>query len=173
MLKYLILFISAFILVSCGQQNNKPKFDELAALDTSLITILPYDSTLNWVSENSRPTNLNSTEIRLIDSIINSCIANYNSEKLQLISLMSKNHPDIEIDSTLFLIDLKDYKRQYIPIENEQGERIVWANLFCGDFENSNKTKVLIVKDGGKCYFNLKINLKTGRYFDLNINGNS
>ncbi len=173
----IILILSSLIIVSCIQENEKPfksdKSEEISVLDTSVIAILHYDNSLNWVFENSKPTILKSSEITLIDSVINSCIANYNSEKLELISMMINDHPEIKIDSTNFLIDIKDYKRQYLPVENEKGERLVWVNLFCGDFKKNTWNKVLIVKDGGKCYFSLKINLQTGRYYEFMVNGQS
>jgi hypothetical protein len=70
-------------------------------------------------------------------------------------------------------VNPSDYKRQYVPIMNEKDEREVWINCFCAFREHNEEWKkgIIRVKDGGKCYFNLKINLSKRFYYALNFNG--
>jgi hypothetical protein len=71
------------------------------------------------------------------------------------------------------VIDLKRYKRQYIGVTNEKGEKEVWINCFCIDPHNPKmnwKKEFVMVKGGGNCYFNLKVNLTTKKYYDFDTN---
>lgn len=69
----------------------------------------------------------------------------------------------------------EDYCKQFIGAVNFKGEKTIWVNCFCekykDDFKNW-KTEIVFVKDGGNCYFNIKINADKSKYYDLNINGN-
>ena len=67
-------------------------------------------------------------------------------------------------------IEFSDYKFQFVPVINEKGEKEVWANSFCGEFENW-KTQIVQVDDGGKCFFNLYINLNQKSYYRFSVNG--
>ena len=58
-----------------------------------------------------------------------------------------------------------------MPTINSKGEKEVWVNCFCGQWDKSSRTNPVIVMDGGNCFFNLKINLTTGQYYELIVNG--
>jgi hypothetical protein len=45
---------------------------------------------------------------------------------------------------------------------NSKGEKEVWINCFCRDGERDWRKNLVFVKDGGNCYFNLKVNLSRG-----------
>lgn len=68
-------------------------------------------------------------------------------------------------------IKLKDYYRQYVAFINNEGEKVVWINLFCNYFNTDWKKNVVFVLDGGECYFNLKINIEKGFAYDFEVNG--
>ena len=68
------------------------------------------------------------------------------------------------------LIYLPSYKRQYICVIDKKGDKIVWVNCFCSE-QAYWKTKVVSVEDGGRCYFNLKINLTKKMKYDVMVNG--
>lgn len=69
---------------------------------------------------------------------------------------------------------LEDYNRQFVGGEMESGDKIMWVNCFCNT-ESKNmknwKTEIIMVADGGNCFFNVKINLKKKEYYDLMVNG--
>ena len=70
---------------------------------------------------------------------------------------------------------LNHYTRQYQGMINEKGEKILWINCFCSndpdkDFPHWRKHEVLVL-DGGACFFNLKVNIITGKYYDFGVNG--
>jgi hypothetical protein len=55
---------------------------------------------------------------------------------------------------------------------NQEGEKEIWINFFCNEWESVGwKTDLMIVLDGGNCYFNLKVNLTNKTYSELIING--
>jgi len=64
------------------------------------------------------------------------------------------------------------YKRQYIPYLSKNGTKHIKIICFCEDFGNNNwKKDILLVDDGGDCFFQVIINLATNTYSDLMING--
>ncbi len=65
------------------------------------------------------------------------------------------------------------YTKQYVGYTDEKGKDFIYINGFCNvveDFE-SLKRNLFIVLDGGNCYFQMKIDLKTGECVDFSING--
>ena len=144
---------------SCKEQQktnekiNVENTQEQFHLPNSEYVILTHQQEWFWVfrdrnSSEITPSKLSESELITIEKILTIAIKT-----------------DIEINLT-------DYKRQYVPIINTQGEKEVWVNFFCESFAADKwRTKTVQVEDGGKCYFNIKINLNTKEYYDLDING--
>lgn len=65
---------------------------------------------------------------------------------------------------------LSEYKGQYFGIL-ENGKRVVYANYFCSAPLDSWMEEVLLVLDGGDCYFQIKFEVDTNRFYDLQVNG--
>jgi hypothetical protein len=63
------------------------------------------------------------------------------------------------------------YKRQYIPYISKNGTKHIKVICFCRDEGINWKKEVLLVYDGGDCFFEVIINLATNTYSDLMING--
>jgi hypothetical protein len=149
------LLIFGFIMLimnSCSSFNNKEiesaSIDSLLfhGFDTTRFAIIRYDSTYYSVFNNDKPAKFTVTDFLLAESILKSAVIENN-------------------------IDLKRYKRQYVAVINNKGEKEIWINFFCNDWYMDWKKEIIIVKDGGDCFFNLKINLTTRKYYDLMING--
>lgn len=85
---------------------------------------------------------------------------------------------------------LSNYFFQYIPYIDENGERNIYVNAFCETAETNAemiiydvdtlapihidwKDQLIIVSDGGACYWSVEINLDNEFYIDLMINGNA
>jgi hypothetical protein len=156
---------------------NQSEQSTTLGIDTSVIAILPYDTTQLWIFKDGRPTELSSKDISQIDTILNKCVNDYNPEqeirfnKFNIDHPEFKEYPELKPPKKAFLIYLQLYKRQYVAIINLKGEKEVWVNCFCTPyFMNIWKTKPIVVEDGGNCYFNLKVNLTTGQYYDLYVN---
>ncbi len=154
-MKYLTLVFIA-ILFSCEQ--NKISGNEY--------TIIGFNPSENyWIFENAQPTDLTRSEIELIEKIISErvskSIRNYTDELIKYNS-DSKSKPENNAYS---------YFRQYVPAINQEGEKVVWINFFCErkHFEKW-KTKIVNVRDGGNCFFNLKVNLSKKEYYEYRQN---
>jgi len=94
-----------------------------------------------------------------IDTILNSL-----KRAIQVYNLSARNK--------IFVIrDLGEYKFQFVPVVNVKGEKTVWINAFCDAFGNDWKKDIVLVMDGGNCYFTAKIHLATKYVFELGTNG--
>jgi hypothetical protein len=140
-------------------------------IDTSVIAIIQFDTTYHWLFENARPTELDYAELKQIEKILNECIDEYNPEQEQRFNEISTKYIDETFRLTDFIIELDRYKRQYVPVINEKGEKEIWINCFCGEWEGRDKNQILLVDDGGNCFFNLSINLSTEKYYGFMVNG--
>lgn len=71
--------------------------------------------------------------------------------------------------------NLKKYNRQYFGYIDENGDKILIINCFWRQkkrFDNWKKERVIIL-DGGSYYWSVKLNLTTGKLFELRVNGNA
>lgn len=71
---------------------------------------------------------------------------------------------------------LSKYKRQYIGVITESGDKVVWINFIWGKDKDTllNLDKeIIIVLDGCSYYWNVKVNLTKEKLVDLSINGSA
>jgi len=160
-----IAFCLTTAFTSCGQSQNK-KTDQATKsksvqVDTSKTVIIQFDKTGSYPFDNSfSSTILTDNDINTIDSLFVACVTEYNNS-------LGKDHKE-------WIINLKryNYYKQIIAVTNKKGDKEVWVNCFCHTWDNNNwKKEILMVKDGGNCYFNFKINLATKKFYDLTVNG--
>ncbi|MBN1148062.1 MAG: hypothetical protein JXA78_12460 [Anaerolineales bacterium] len=64
---------------------------------------------------------------------------------------------------------LQNYKRQYLGIQ-ENGKRVIYANFFCQAPAVDWKNQLVMVADGGDCYFQIKFEVDAHRFYDLQVN---
>jgi len=151
-LKILLLLFAVFLsvlIVSCGDTTKKVDTNETsnnATLDTNKYAIILSDTSLIVTSK----------EIESLYAIIK-----------RLTDSINKVH----IQSSQ--IEITRYKFQIIPLQSKTGQKLFWVNSFCDKGDTKWKNEIYSVKDGGKCFFNLKINLTTQTYFDLVVNDSS
>lgn len=172
-----LIFLLTTCLTSCGQNKTKTKNNEqqqsVYSIDTSVVAILPFDTTQYWVFKDSKPTDLTNDDLQKIEIILNKCISEYNPDQERQFKEINDKHPEYKLNKKNFIIDLTRYKRQYVAILNSNGEKEVWVNCFCDTWEKDWKKDLIEVLDGGNCYFSLKINLATGTYYELMVNGDA
>jgi len=168
---YIIILTIAFCLTnaftSCGQTQNKKaeqitksKSTNNIQLDTSKTAIILFDKKGNYPFDSSfKPATLTQEDIVNIDSLIIACVNDYNDS-------LDKDHKQWSID-----LKKRNYKKQLMVVANKKGEKEVWVNCFCSTWDDRWKTELMIVDDGGNCYFNFKINLATKKFYDLGVNG--
>ena len=162
----LTIFLSALTIASCGQtktnQTNKIKnVATVHPIDTSSIAIIPFDKSRDWLFDKTySPSTLAQNEIEEIEKLLTDCINKYNEK------LSSDKKVYFSIDLTK-----EKYKRQYVAAINKNGDKEVWINCLCQIHDDNWKNSIIMVDDGGNCYFNLKINLTKGKCYDLMVNG--
>jgi len=174
--KLIILICTLTIcLNSCGQTNTSTEYKKREQssnpIDTSIIAILPFDTTRNWVFKGNKPTNFTGDDLNKIEDVLRKCINDYNLDQERQFNEINKKHPEYKLDKENFVIDLARYKRQYIATINSKGEKEIWVNCFCNTHDKNWKRQRIVVRDGGNCYFNLKINLATEQYYEFMVNG--
>ncbi len=185
-----LLFLLILCIVSCREKSGTPdmantvdsvtpafkKKAEPVVVDASLFVIFPYDSVSgvrfsypNFV--NCKPAKLTSGDLATIELLLTEYIGQYNAVHEEHYNNQKDTLPEGEaLDINKFILDLKKYRRQYVPVINSKEQKEVWINCFCSyDNEDWHK-KIVFVFDGGKCYFHLYINLSTRTYYGLNTN---
>ena len=173
LMKYLLFIYISLHAISCTQTTSKQETPQEILVDTSRIVIIQHDSTDNWAFNDGQPAELTSDDINKIERLIGICINEYNIPQQKRYDEEKRKYPEYELRIENYIIDLKRYKRQYVATTNSKGEKEVWVNCFCRtDVENWRKG-ILIVKDGGNCFFNLKINITKETFYDLMVNGDA
>jgi hypothetical protein len=173
-----IIFIALILILSCKENTRTDKTDSGKntesefKLEKSDYTILPYRTEWYWIFKNAEPYELTNNDLTEIEKILVLAVAENNQIQREALIERNKDFPDDKRDKTGYELELDSYYRQYVPVINEKGEKEVWINFFCDDFGAENwKSEIMIVEDGGNCYFEIKINLNKKEYYDLGING--
>jgi len=109
---------------------------------------------MNWyyIKENARPDSLTAREVDSLESIVDETYRIYTD------------------DSTAYLhklLPLKNYRRQYVALRTANGEKQVWVNFLCADINGDWRHAAVVVDDGGKCFFQLFINVTRKKAVDL------
>ena len=161
-MKKLLFLCLTFIIfnIASGQnksQNHLNKINHSQAkrlnIDTTKIAIFNLKSGwwLNKKFDGSKYFVLTDADINTINELFKKCVNENN------------------IDTSHF-----HYKRQYIPFIDKAGNKKIWVNCFCSNFDNDFphwKKSIVIVSDGGSCFFNLIINLNENSFSNLEVNG--
>jgi hypothetical protein len=173
----ILTILFTICLTSCGQTKTENKNIEQQqngyTADSSVVAILPFDTTQYWIFKDSKPTDLTSDDLQKIETILTKCINDYNPDQEKQFKEIKDKHPEYKLNKKNFIIDLARYKRQYVATTNSKGEKEVWVNCFCDTWDTDWRKNLIFVDDGGNCYFNLKINLTTGTYYELMVNGDA
>ncbi|WP_214225651.1 hypothetical protein [Pedobacter sp. B4-66] len=168
----LSILLIVFGLLSCGQKSQQMNVqvpDREVSVDTTdgkqYIAILPNKNSKEEIK-------LTGEELIITDSLVKESVKVVNDKTEVRFKKRKLEDPKFTYDLSDYTIDLKRYKRQYIVLVNKKGQKEVWINCLCAISDNDDwKTKKIVVYDGGKCYFNLKINLSEKIYFDFQVNG--
>jgi hypothetical protein len=159
--------IVCLLFFSCGQNTSKDKTDKnlteqdtVLSVDTSRIAVLANVKIDFLALQDSLPAKLTNGDIQLIETLLANCIQAYDKDK----------------DSTNLYggyIAAENYKRQYVPYTNKKGEKKVFINCFCRGFTGFTKwkTALLVVDDGGLCFFNTTLNLTKKSFGSILIYG--
>lgn len=137
----------------------------------SEIGILPYDSSYYWVFKDVKNAELSTKELNEIEVLLKRCIDDYNAKAEEQYKNTKIKYPNSSLEKSQLILELNRYKRQYMAVINSDGEKVVWINCFCNTWNKDWKKEVIMVMDGGNCYFNLKINLTKQTHYEMRVNG--
>jgi hypothetical protein len=66
-----------------------------------------------------------------------------------------------------------DYYRQYVGLVDSIGNRKIFIDAYC-EFPYTTKDQIkrdiMLVKGGGSCYFQVKVNLESDECYEFNVN---
>jgi hypothetical protein len=65
---------------------------------------------------------------------------------------------------------LHEYQRQYIGLERG-GRKIIYGNYFCNSGGVDWRQKLVIMIDGGECFFQVEYDVESGFFIKLLVNG--
>jgi hypothetical protein len=146
-------------------------------LDSLDYTIVNYDSTKFETGKGLFPDDYSATdvtpnEIVQCEKILKAFLIRYNSSGLNEFDSIRRVYPKYDFRRDDFLIEPKEYGRQYIAAISPKGIKVIYVNCFCDSEGFENKSKELVwVNDGGECYFHFKVNIATGELKEFQKNG--
>lgn len=178
-MKFLLLInLFTLSLWSCTQEVNEQERyltepTAVSRVDSTVFTVLEFNPSWYWVFKNAKPATLTPEELAEIETILKRSVADNNQEERKLLQQHNLENPENQRTETGYEIeDLSRYRRQYVPVINEKGEKVVWVNLFCNHkYKEDWRTDIVMTSDGGNCFFELKVNLTTKTYSDFTVNG--
>jgi len=166
---YFFIYSILLLHLSCDTENkNSLKFNP-----DSSYAVFKLDSSNSWLFKNASAASLSVTEINVLDSLVNVGIEQYNKERKIWLDSILQTNSDININLEELTIKIDLYKKQYLPFINSNGEKEVWVNCLCDGNDENWKKEIQFIQDGGKCYFNLMVNLSTRVTYAFMVNGNA
>lgn len=118
--------------------------------------------------ESTTTTSISSTELDTVKELLSECIMTYNNQ----IREGFKKRGEKKKYAIMYQIKkLSYYKVQLVPYINENGEKEIWINGFCSDFDTNWKTEIVHVFDGGNCNFTVRLNFSNRKCIAVGING--
>jgi hypothetical protein len=115
----------------------------------------------NSVSGKAKPLDLSSADV----------------SQIKLLLILARNEYNHTIQDSIRMIrPFENYRLQWVPFINEKGEKEVWVSGLCkrsldSDIMKQWKKKLIVVRDGGNCYFHLRVNLTLESYTNVSVNG--
>lgn len=139
------LFSTAKVIAQSKTVSRSPTFKRYAIFNSN--------EDVSYVFKNAKATTLSDREILELENLLNACIKDYNQGRSEKI------------------VGVHKYYKQFVPAINENGEKEVWINCFCKVSNTSWQQHIMVVMDGGNCYFQVKVNLSKKAFYELVVNG--
>ena len=160
----LLLTILSLCFLSCSEQNSKPLEFQVEKI---AILAIPKDSDLLKYKE----AELENQDIVVIENLLRLAVTHYNAKQVEKIPEFQRRHTEI-ITAENVTIDFSNYKRQYVPYINHNGEKMVWVYCMLDRYaHNLWKSEVLYSAGGGDMFFEITLNLTTKTTNQISING--
>jgi hypothetical protein len=167
----LLIFSLTCFFASYGQTIIKVKS---TSVDSTKIAILSSELIQKYIFQKEcKEAKLTDNDAIIVDSLLKKCIDKYNVEAEKEFKQIVGENSNYKPNKEDFVIDIEKYKRQYFVITNSKGEKEVWVNCFCNSWKKDWRKELIRVKDGGNCYFQVKVNLTKKKCYELIVNGSA
>ena len=177
-MKILFILTSAIFLLGCqtGKNNStSTTYDDSidfaeVVIDTSVMVCF---SNLGHPHLLMDPTvcKLNYSELQTIEQLLNNCVDEFNLSEAEELKESNTVYAKRQLRKEHYKIDVKDYKRQYRVGNNDDGDKTVNIKFYCNPVQFDWKNEHVVIKDGGKCYFQAYFNLTQNTCDGLYVNG--
>ncbi len=175
---FFLLFGFYFLISGVGNSQTVATSTKIK-VDKSSIAIIPFQQGGGKnLFINAKPTQLSDVELENIEEIMQQFMVDWNIIQEHAFYYHDSINPN-HYKKEDFIVDLKNYYRQYVAVINENNEKEVWISCFCKDFFTYSedpqrwRTEIIQIDDGGNCVFNLKINITKRTYYDFYVNGDA
>lgn len=150
-MKYIVFVIILLCVISCRSPF----------IDSSKYAVIEFDKKRDSVrfDENVETGSISNIDISEIEKLISKRVNEYNKDQ-------EKYKDDSPYDNLIH--NPENYYKQLIPVVNSKGEKIVWVNCLCAAGK-SNK-EIILIADGGSCFFHLTINLTNQVVSNFEVN---
>jgi hypothetical protein len=164
MTRHLFLLPIIFLL------NLSFSFGQSSPVDTNIntdtIAILNYNEGEFPFLKNCTQVNVSSDEVFVAETLLQKFISEYNKEQTRQYNSFT---PEQQKGHILFLLDLKSFRRQYVPVINQSGEKEIWVNCFCNSLDKDWKKEVIKSSGERMCNFKIMLNLTLNKYHDFRL----
>lgn len=160
-MKRLLFFLPLILLVNCSKNkeakntDDEPRAEFLQTIQSDTLKESNYIAVFD--DKTGKKTNLSDSELKIVNKNLIKAVNEYNHQI---------NHQDKS-----YKLNLRNYFRQYFVSINSNGEKIVKIFCFCEYSDDIWRTGKIDVHDGGKCYFNVIINIKKQNHTTLITHG--
>jgi hypothetical protein len=161
--RFSLLVLAIIYFVSCNKTAN---------YDSNKIAIFKYKENSEWPFKSAKPYELRDSDFRIIEDVLKKSMYVWNIEQANVYKLKCDSFPNQHFYLSNFNINLNNYNRQYIAVINSKGEKEVWINCICNTDKNDWKKEIVLVDDGGNCYWQIIINITKKVSYDLFVNDN-
>lgn len=168
---YIAMIGSLILLLGACNQEEKAVVIDYSKLqyDSTHIKIFYHDTANHGFPAGSKPAPLYQDDLKVTDSLFKICITQFNNEQAALLKTIYEKVATAYQRPEYYLIDPAIYKKQYFPFTNASGGREIYINCFC-DEQPVWQSKKVEVTGGGKCYFQLAVNLTARKYSNFHVN---
>jgi hypothetical protein len=158
-----LLTVTVTIMASCGQlkdASDNPKHVITVVENERYVVIEsdPYAELIDPKAETYHPEDKEIAEV--LELWAKAVEQHNNSEMVKAVAA-----------EMLVILDPDKYYRQLVPAKVD-GKCIFFVNSICDPHGDDWKQELILVKDGGSCYFQMKINLTKKETYEFTINGN-
>jgi hypothetical protein len=157
------------------EKKNLLSSDSGKENDSLFVSVLKYDSSYSYLFPTSvASVDIAPVEIEVCETLLADYVKEYNLAAVEKYKEVTKEGPKANVDEKDFIIELQRYGRQYLPVITEQGDKIVYVNCFCDPRRFNNwRRNLIVVQDGGHCFFNFKVNLSKRKIVSFSVNGDA